>query len=373
MKIAYADFIEPKNKILPINITSKDIYSATGGNTGNLIHINSYLSVLKEHEMNHCSLYDTEFINKNDILLITCANQIGNHHIFSNAGIEAIKKIKIPIIACCLGAQNIDTDKLDILDDQHLINIEFFKVIADKRASNYPNISVRGQYSKDVLSFYGINDTTVTGCVSSLLFLNNIGKILKNKYNNKPITNICIAGNNPVNNCVWIDKTLIELVERYHGIHIVQSPAAMFGIVNGEEIEDDIMNELKKIYGMHKNDIMRWFIRYGRVFTNTDHWINVMKLYDLVVGTRYHGVIAGIQAGTIGTLFTIDSRTKELAKTTGIKNIPINMLKNKNYKQIIQMSNWSDEDFTRLDTQTLFCKKQFASFFRNNGIEEIEF
>jgi hypothetical protein len=47
MKIAYFSFIDPKNNILSLNATAKNIYFGSGGNTGNLVHINAYLDVLK--------------------------------------------------------------------------------------------------------------------------------------------------------------------------------------------------------------------------------------------------------------------------------------------------------------------------------------
>jgi galactitol-specific phosphotransferase system IIB component len=367
MKIAYFSFIDPKNNILSLNATAKNIYFGSGGNTGNLVHINAYLDVLEKHQLTQCSLHDHRTIHQNDILLIACANQIGNHHILNKEISELIKKIKIPIIACCLGTQNNNMEKLDILEKKHLSNIDFFKNISDKRISNHPNISVRGHYSKDVLSFYGLSDTTVTGCISSMLFKKNIGAILKNKYLNHQINNVCIAGNNPLNGYDWVERPLMELVERYNGIHVVQSPEAMFALVNGENI-DELKDKFEKAYGMSKDDIRRWFVRHGKFFTNTNNWLETMRLYDLVVGTRYHGVAIGIQAEIMGTILSIDSRTEELAQTSGIKYTPIKNCQNKNYQEILEASLWEYSDFTKLDIQTEFCKNQFDLFFTQNQI-----
>ncbi len=43
-----------------------------------------------------------------------------------------------------------------------------------------------------------------------------------------------------------------------------------------------------------------------------------MEKYDLVVGMRIHGVMAGIQAGIPGLCICIDSRTQELCETMQI-------------------------------------------------------
>jgi hypothetical protein len=170
-----------------------------------------------------------------------------------------------------------------------------------------------------------------------MLFKKNIGAILKNKYLNHQINNVCIAGNNPLNGYDWVERPLMELVERYNGIHVVQSPEAMFALVNGENI-DELKDKFEKAYGMSKDDIRRWFVRHGKFFTNTNNWLETMRLYDLVVGTRYHGVAIGIQAEIMGTILSIDSRTEELAQTSGIKYTPIKNCQNKNYQEILEAS-----------------------------------
>jgi hypothetical protein len=369
MNIAYFDFINPINDKLSLNATSQQLFHSCGGNTGNLVHINAYLDILHKHKLVHCSMSDTETINKQDMLLIICANQIGNHNKFNNNFLEQLDQVKIPVIACSLGAQNGDMQNVQILSDPAAMrNIDFFKMVSNKRISSHSNISVRGLYTKKVLSFYGIEDTFVTGCITSMLFKDNIGSILKNKYHNKSINNVCVAGNNPFNHCRWIEKPLMELVENFNGIHIIQSPLVMLCLASGENIEDDIGAKLEQIYKMSKKDIQRWFVKYSKFYMNTNHWLDTLKLYDLVLGTRYHGVAIGIQAGIMGTVFSIDSRTEEMAEMSGIKCIPVDLLKHKTARDILDMSIWTETDFLNLDLQVEFSKNQFRSFFDQNGI-----
>lgn len=367
MRIAHIDWISAQNKSAKLDAKAKECYHFCGGNTGNLVHINSYNKILDGHSLTHCNFVDVDLINSQDLLLVKCANQIGKHHPV-NKGIifDNIEKIKIPIILCCLGAQNKNFDNLDILPADSLWP-ELLKIVSSKRFSpDYPNISVRGEYSQKVLQFYGV-ESTVTGCISTTLFKDKLGTYLKNKYKNKNINNICVAGNNPYNpGSAWLEKELKIITENYNGIHIAQSPVHMFSLIHGEELE--IPDIFPKVYNMNNEEIRRWFIRYGKMFYNTDHWSSVIKLYDLVIGTRYHGVAIGLQNDVLGTIFTIDSRTEELAKTNGIKHINVKNLQNKNYQEILEMSMWDEKDYEHLDNQVTFCKNQFIKFFQQNSI-----
>jgi hypothetical protein len=366
MNIATIDWISTDNKKKPIGSTAKDHFHFCGGNTGNLVHLNAYEKVLSNHSLNSCQFSDADFINSQHLLLIKCANQIGKHFNPSDMLLSFIEQIDIPIIMCSLGIQYHNFNDLDILP-QDTRWPELLKIISSKRISDYPNISVRGEYSQRVLNYYGV-ESTVTGCVSTSLFEDNLGTILKNKYKDKKINSVCVAGNNPYNEVsTWLEKELKLITEEYNGVHIAQSPLEIFKLIHGENIE--IPDSFLKTYDMSREELRRWFIRYGKMFYNTDDWSSVMKLYDLVIGTRYHGIAMGLQNEIIGTVFAIDSRTKELAITNGIKHIDVNLLKNKNYKEILEMSMWQEDDYSYLDQQVNYCKNQLDLFFNQNGVK----
>lgn len=366
MKICYIDFIDPIKKKIDIRSTSLNYFSACGGNSGNIVHLETYNKLFRSHILNHTMLSDINFINEHDMLLIKCANQLSKKFNVSDKSIECLNRINIPIIVCCLGAQHTNTTDIDIIPADHSV-LRFFKTINTKRFSIHPNISVRGHYTQKVLQNYGI-DSTVTGCITSTSYPNNIGEILKNKYRSKIPNNICIAGNNPYNGCSkWLDPKMIQIIDKYNGICISQSPEQIMALSHGEKCE--IPNILREIFDTTNDDLIRrWFLKYSKIFYNIDTWSNIIKLYDMVIGTRFHGVAIGIMNQIMGTIFTIDSRTTELAETSGIKYIPINELQNKSHQDIIDMSIWKDEDFAKLDRQTEFSKDQFDVFFSQNGL-----
>lgn len=366
MKICYVDLIDPKKKKIDIRATSLNYFFACGGNSGNIVHLETYNKLFKSHILNHSILSDINFINQHDILLIKSANQLSKEFNVSDKSIQFLNSINIPIIVGCLGAQHSNTTDIDIIPDNHNV-LKFFRTINEKRFSTHPNISVRGNYTQKILQHYGI-DSTVTGCITSTSYPNNIGEILKNKYRSKIPNNICIAGNNPYNKCSkWLDPKMIQIIDKYNGICISQSPEQIMALSHGEKCE--MPNILREIFDTTNDDLIRrWFVKYSKIFYNIDTWSNIISLYDMVIGTRFHGVAIGIMNQIMGTIFTIDSRTTELAETSGIKYIPVDDLKDKSYEDIIDSSIWKDEDFERLDKQTKFCKDQFDIFFAQNGL-----
>ena len=42
---------------------------------------------------------------------------------------------------------------------------------------------------------------------------------------------------------------------------------------------------------------MPWFRRWSHAFTSVPEWLSIMQGFDVVVGTRIHGVMAGIRLG----------------------------------------------------------------------------
>jgi polysaccharide pyruvyl transferase WcaK-like protein len=62
-------------------------------------------------------------------------------------------------------------------------------------------------------------------------------------------------------------------------------------------------------------DFWALLARGGRFFSSAPDWITAMMGRDLVLGTRLHGTMAALAAGTPAAIITHDSRTSELATT----------------------------------------------------------
>src|SRR5690554_1306610 len=89
--------------------------------------------------------------------------------------------------------------------------------------------------------------------------------------------------------------------------YIAQDQADLEMMLGGAPVngESDYPGSLSSIY-FRKNK--------GLMYLNAQHWIEEMKCYDFAFGSRIHGNVASILAGTPGHVIAHDSRTRELAE-----------------------------------------------------------
>jgi hypothetical protein len=64
-----------------------------------------------------------------------------------------------------------------------------------------------------------------------------------------------------------------------------------------------------------------WLKTFGATFFDVGAWMEHYRHFDLVIGTRIHGVALAIQAGLPGICIAHDSRTLELCQTMKIPHV----------------------------------------------------
>jgi hypothetical protein len=69
-------------------------------------------------------------------------------------------------------------------------------------------------------------------------------------------------------------------------------------------------------------DVWAFMAKAGRFYTSAPAWRDEMRGMDLVLGTRLHGNMAAIAAGTPGVIIAHDSRTGELGQTMHLPHLP---------------------------------------------------
>lgn len=111
---------------------------------------------------------------------------------------------------------------------------------------------------------------------------------------------------------------------------------------------------------LYKEDKVRFFV-------NAHEWVDFMKTRDFVFGTRLHGNIAGVIAGTPSLMIAKDKRMKELAEFHGLCYIMDNHLKN--YKDIHELI--ADTDFHKPEKKHEENFLNFLDFLAVNGLKTI--
>lgn len=208
--------------------------------------------------------------------------------------------IKIPVVVVGIGAQCFGSQALEELSSINALVKLFCQKILDKSAS----IGVRGNFTAEYLHALGIHHVDVIGCPSMFFFGDRLPAP-------RPLPSPQISR---------------------IAVHFTEKSPAQFNVSHPQKSElfqqlDQFLRTDKKYqityFAQDTQEIeMLWKQTWQRSFfpagdtaipLETHGWINALKQYDLVIGTRIHGTIAGILAGTPSILICHDSRTRELA------------------------------------------------------------
>jgi hypothetical protein len=107
----------------------------------------------------------------------------------------------------------------------------------------------------------------------------------------------------------------------------------------------------------------------GRVkaFIDPRPWIEYLETREFVFGTRLHGVIAGLLAGTASHLVAHDSRTLELARYFGIPHTSIRDMPD----QVDARHLYESSDFAELTKGHAERYEAYSAFLHKNGLKHV--
>lgn len=303
-------------------LSAEELSDQSGGNTGNLMFCHSISRMTGTGPASipwGASLHELD--PSVDLLVLPLANQLGAH---VDLGVLADKmaRQKIPMVGLGLGAQG----PIDGVDAAAIPNgsWQWLRVILERSVDGKPNVALRGAETLRVIEAQGLADgCVVTGCPSN--FINpsaTLGREIMRRRTNA-IERISVAGGNPfIPKHRLLEQSLRGLVEKTHGTYVCQHPIDMLRLAKLEHqtIDRPIFSRYRNYIHPELDDdsFLGWFRAHAHAFASVPEWIAMMARHDMVIGTRIHGVMAGIQAGVPSLCLCIDSRTKELCQTMSI-------------------------------------------------------
>jgi hypothetical protein len=214
-----------------------------------------------------------------------------------------IERLRIPVVVLGVGAQSnlgYDLDRLRPLDDSVR---RFVGAVLDRS----PSIGVRGEFTKSYLEHLGFSDVDVIGCPSMFVW----GEDLE-----------VSKGPDELDRDARIGLTISPYVKRMRPIvasHVAKYPnlryipqdlATLHLLLRGESRRQARQTDDIPIHGSHRlfqEDRVRFYVEPWP-------WIEDLRGFDFVFGTRIHGTVASLLAGTPAVVFAHDSRTLELAR-----------------------------------------------------------
>ena len=292
--------------------TVEQMMLSLGQNTGNMMFTQSLTSVLEGAEWGSFRL-DGQDVEGHDAIVLAAANWVNDFDDFGWLA-ERLEKTKLPVLLIGVGAQASTADEIP---EVNAGTLRLLSLVQDRSTS----ISARGTFSCEVLNRYGIKSARPTGC-PSLMLMGPEGpnpSLLR-----EPGFDACsIHATRHGFSRTDEFQTFLYRQALSRGLDLVlQSEVADIHYAvhgrTGEDIPARASEVLPEIYGAQIEAIATYLERHGRVFTQYPDWIAYMRQRSFCFGTRIHGTIAALIAGTPASLIVHDSRTVELAQIMGV-------------------------------------------------------
>ncbi|WP_160153827.1 polysaccharide pyruvyl transferase family protein [Microbulbifer sp. ALW1] len=354
--------------------SSSEWMTATGGNTGNVAFVEGVKKILGgKVQLIHWGDNPSSIHQNLDHIVVCCANQLGTHADLSGWA-DRLAQFDLPSTFIGIGAQ---ADHLGDIPDLPEGTIKFFSVAASLRANpEKSNFLTRGVFSSSVISHYGY-DSNPYGCPSQFISpLTNLGQLCLQHQNKRKANKILTAAGNPFHPSRSIEKLLVEIVDKYNGDYILQHPKALFDLAleNIDGLSPAQVDAIESTYSSigKIESIIEWIAINSVYFADAQNWMQYSKKFSQVIGPRYHGVALPIQVGVPGKVISIDSRTEELAVTTGIPFINYNNVMKMSSEKLIQESRWTQADADNFDTTRHKNTLNYSQFLKDQELPESE-
>jgi len=282
-----------------------------GNNAGNLIFSNAAYKLLWTSGTEVVAsgpvpdLTAADQINDQfDVFVVPLANAFRRSFIAELESLTAlIRRLKIPVVVLGVGAQSTvgyDMARLAPLRDA----VHGFTAAVLDRS---PSIGVRGEFTGEYLRSLGFDDVDVIGCPSLFMYGDRL-RVEKRVEAIRPDSAVCL-------NVSPYVKKMSEVVqyhqERYRGLrYVAQDRDTLRTLLRGDPPSQRGATNPMPVHTTHA------LFRQGKIrfFVDPKPWMDYLSRFDVCFGTRIHGNIAGLLAGTPSYVIAHDSRTLELAR-----------------------------------------------------------
>ncbi|ADO42478.1 polysaccharide pyruvyl transferase family protein [Ketogulonicigenium vulgare] len=311
------------------NDSFENLYRKIGLNNGNLAFVQAIRSQIDADIQFYPWHVQPDVINANvDVVVIPCANQLGNHSDLGSL-VETMSGFNKPIIAIGLGAQadGFGTDIQLTPGTRAWLDM----LLENGRRHGIQNIYTRGPYTSEQIKKITGAETMANGCPTH--FINpraDLGRRIEAHWSQKPFPQriAVAAGHEAWVNTREIEQQLIALMmdPTFPGLYIVQSMSEMIMISRGlfDEMDPDALARVHHHTVPHYSldQFKIWALNYARSFYDVPAWMDELRRHDLLIGPRFHGAQLAIQAERMACTITIDTRTEEMCRETGVPYIP---------------------------------------------------
>jgi Polysaccharide pyruvyl transferase len=268
---------------------------------------------------------------------------------------KLIRRLRIPVIVLGVGAQSGRR-----LDFARLAPIEpsvrdFVEAVLDRG----PSIGVRGELTHDYLRGLGYTDVEVIGCPSLFIHGPDL-RVTKRQPSLDRDARLVLT----VSPYVKATGPLTaHHVARYPNLTYVAQDADTFETLlwgTAADVDPDDPRPIHPDHPLFREDRVRLFL-------DPPTWFDYLRGVDFAFGTRIHGTIAALIAGTPAVVLTHDSRTLELARYFDIPHRLVTELA----PDTDAADLYADADFGAFHAGHPARLATFVAFLERHGLEHI--
>lgn len=320
----------------PSKYSIEELLKIVGSNTGNLMFQYAVAGMIggTKHFIGFTGLPYVEAAGCKDgaYLVFPAANHLRTGADWS--GLCAFfEQCSVPLIVLGLGAQADSTSDprataQALQADANAMRL--VKVLRDKAAW----ISVRGEFTAAVCELLGLQEVDVLGCPSLMLNPHaDAGKRIARKLEQakaKDYPRIAVTAASPFeikgSPKEALEQRLVKLLLAGDGIYVQQSGGALalaFSMLQFAKLPVSCLLSIRQVLDptLTLDELVEFARKKIRIYFDAEKWVQAMQSVDLCIGTRLHGNMAAIAAGTPGCVISHDSRTDELARAMDLPHL----------------------------------------------------
>ncbi|MER6674641.1 polysaccharide pyruvyl transferase family protein [Streptomyces sp. NPDC000983] len=270
-----------------------------------------------------------------------------------------ITKLRIPVVVVGVGAQTgLDYDPARLKPMEASVRA-FVSAVLDHSAS----IGVRGEFTEQYLKAMGFRDVEVIGCPSMFMWGKDL-TVAKRVPELTADSRVAVNGSHSAVQKQGMDRVIAHAHERYPHLRYI-----------GQNLSDAVQLHWRDVSGPNGRitampthpDHPMYREDKARVYIDPITWIDDLREFDYSFGSRIHGNIAALLAGTPATVLCSDSRTLELCRYFDIP-----------HQRIDTIAKGSDVDPAKLYAEADFGPlvdghherfERFTGFLDRNGLQ----
>ncbi|MBR8743603.1 polysaccharide pyruvyl transferase family protein [Nocardiopsis sp. MG754419] len=276
-----------------------------------------------------------------------------------NALSSLIEKLTIPVVVLGVGAQSdldYDLDRMSRLDAPVS---RFVRAVLERSAS----IGVRGEFTEKYLHSLGFNDVEVIGCPSMFMYGDHLD-VTKGVDRLDGDSAVAVNASRSALGAGDVGGIVTANFERYPNMrYFAQETKDLELLYWGDRSEVDGARNRMPLHRTHP------LFRENKVRVHLDPatWIDDLRDFDFSFGTRIHGNITALLAGTPAVVLCHDSRTLELCRYFDIPHRRIRHLSSDTDAADL----YAEADFTAMHEGHAERFARFTGFLEKNGLEHV--